>query len=342
MMISETMISVIIPVYNVDRYLCRCVDSVLAQTYKNLQVILVDDGSTDQSGVICDRYREKDSRIVVIHKANGGLSSARNAGIDAATGDYFTFVDSDDWIEPDAYENMLVSCKARQVQLVCAGRYDVNADTGERTLGLCPKQEVVISAQEMLQKILTWDGCDSSACDKLFNASLFHKIRFPDGRVSEDVAVMYRIVERAERVALLPQPIYNYYHRQGSISTAVNLSPKTFHAVEHAKQILVFVKERYPEIVESAKFFYVSELIYTLLLGETASKCQRKAYSSELCQYRRELWCKLVFVLSNRRIGTRKQLLSVLVCLRIYRISLKIVKAFKRLFMQKGKVAHEQ
>ena len=103
---NRAKISVIVPVYNVESYLARCVDSILAQTYQNLEIILVNDGSRDASGSICDAYAQKDSRITVIHKENGGLSSARNAGIDAASGEYLTFVDSDDWIEPQTYEWM--------------------------------------------------------------------------------------------------------------------------------------------------------------------------------------------------------------------------------------------
>jgi len=146
---QDILVSVIVPVYNVEEYLGRCVDSILAQTYTNLEVILVDDGAKDSSGAICDEYAARDARVRVIHKENGGLSSARNAGIDAAKGDWLEFVDSDDWIEPDAVESMLTLALEHRTELVVAGRYDVKAKTGERKIGLCPPKMEVISGEEM-------------------------------------------------------------------------------------------------------------------------------------------------------------------------------------------------
>ena len=131
-------LSVIVPVYNVESYLSRCVDSILVQKVDGMEIILVNDGSRDSSGTICDEYARKDSRIRVLHKENGGLSSARNAGLDICRGEYIAFVDSDDWIEPDAYEKMLKTAKELDVKLVCGGRYDVSSKTGEKKLGLCP------------------------------------------------------------------------------------------------------------------------------------------------------------------------------------------------------------
>ena len=141
----DNLISVIVPVYNVEAYLPRCVDSILAQTYKNLEIILVDDGTKDRGGVICDEYAAKDPRVKVIHKENGGLSSARNAGIDVARGEYLAFVDSDDYLEPEAMEVLLNAAVSNNVRLTCAGRYDVDSVTGRRTRGLCPPKTECIS-----------------------------------------------------------------------------------------------------------------------------------------------------------------------------------------------------
>ena len=139
------LISVIVPVYNVEEYLPKCIESIINQTYKNLEIILVDDGSTDNSGRICDEYAKKDDRIIVFHKENGGLSDARNCGIDAATGDWVQFVDSDDYIHQTMVEKMYSSCKRNQTKLAVCGRVDVNAETGEETIILCPQKEEVIS-----------------------------------------------------------------------------------------------------------------------------------------------------------------------------------------------------
>ena len=174
-------ISVIVPVYNVEQYLPRCVESILAQTYENLEILLVDDGTKDNSGAICDAYARQDARVKAIHKKNGGLSSARNAGIDAATGEYLSFVDSDDWIEPDMYEKMMALMEKYSVRLVCAGRWDVSSETGEKTLGLCPPKEEVISGEALVRRIFHWENIDSAAWDKLYHKSLFASVRYPLG-----------------------------------------------------------------------------------------------------------------------------------------------------------------
>lgn len=141
---EQRVISVIVPIYKVEQYLRQCVDSILNQTHRALEVILVDDGSPDGSGKICDEYAARDSRVRVIHKENGGLSDARNAGIDIARGDYIAFVDSDDWLEPDTYESMLAAMEKYQAKLVCAGRFDNSDETGACTVGLCPEKEELL------------------------------------------------------------------------------------------------------------------------------------------------------------------------------------------------------
>ena len=135
---KKPLISVIVPVYKVEAYLGRCVESLLSQTYGNLEIILVDDGSPDNCGQICDTYAARDTRIRVIHKENGGLSSARNAGIDVARGEYLGFVDSDDWVDVHTYEWLLNMALEENVKLVCAGRYDYYSWSGEKRVGLCP------------------------------------------------------------------------------------------------------------------------------------------------------------------------------------------------------------
>ena len=312
-------ISVIVPVYNVENYLARCVDSILAQTYENLEVILVNDGSKDASGRICEEYAAKDSRITVIHKENGGLSSARNAGIDAATGEYLTFVDSDDWIEQQAYEWMMAVMKRHEVKLVCAGRYDTDGRTGEKTLGLCPEKEEVISGEEMAGRIFTWDHCDSSACDKLYHRSLFREHRYPVGVVCEDLPVTYAVALEAGRVALCPKPVYNYYHRPGSISMS-SVSDKTFHYSRHTAVIYPHIRENYPAIEDKARFLRVRSLYHLCLMLEQAQKDIRKRYAKERRQTRRELGKHLLFILNGSRFGRQEKITDLLLVLGIYRL----------------------
>jgi len=179
---NTPLLSVIVPVYNVEAYVARCVESILNQTYKNLEVILVDDGATDASGAICDTFAAQDPRVRVIHKENGGLSSARNAGLETATGEYITFVDSDDWIEGDALEKLLAATLEHQVELVVGGRYDVDGKTGEKRLGLCPRRQEVISGRNWWEEFF----CGTTAILRLVTScspdGYFGKCGFPGER----------------------------------------------------------------------------------------------------------------------------------------------------------------
>lgn len=316
----DTRISVIVPVYNVEEYLSRCVDSILAQTHSNLEVILVDDGAKDASGVICDGYAAKDPRVKVIHKKNGGLSSARNRGLEAAGGEYIAFVDSDDWIEPDAYDHLLHIMDKYDVKLVCGGRYDVDGDTGEKTVGLCPAREEAISAEELAGRIFLWDGCDSSACDKLYHRSLLENFRYPEGKVCEDVPVTYRIVLAAERVAVSDKPFYNYFHRSGSISTAAAITEKTFHFSRHTEEIYPYIRQHYPAIENQARYLRVRSLSHILLLLEQAEKDTRKQFSAEYRHARKELKKHTGFILKSPYFGKKEKITNLLLNLGLYRM----------------------
>lgn len=318
-MSRESMISVIVPVYNVEQFLTRCVDSILAQTYEALEIILVDDGSKDASGKICDELAEKDGRIKVIHKENGGLSSARNTGIDAATGEYLAFVDSDDWIEADSYAYMLGLMKKYDAKLACAGRYDVDGKTGEKALGLCPKKEECISAEEMVGRIFLWDGCDSSACDKLYHRSLFETFRYPDGKVCEDVPTTYRIVLKAERVVMCDKPIYNYYHRPNSISTQKAITEKSFHFSQHTAEIYDFIREHQPNIEPQACYFRVRSLSHILLLLEQAEEDVRENFRNEYRSARKALREHTGFILKSQYFGKKERITNLLLILGLYR-----------------------
>ena len=315
----ETKISVIVPVYNVEKYLPRCVDSILAQTYENLEVILVDDGAKDNSAAICDAYAAKDSRVQVLHKENGGLSSARNAGLETATGAYIAFVDSDDWIEPDAYAHLMHLMENYQVKLVCGGRYDVNGKTGEKTVGLCPKEEGVISAEELVGRIFLWDGCDSSACDKLYHRSLLENFRFPEGKVCEDVPVTYRIVLQAGQAALSDRPFYNYYHRSGSISKASAITENTFHFSQHTEVIYPYIRDHHPGIEAQARYLRVRSLSHILLLLEQSEEAVRQKFSAEYRHARKELKKHTIFFLKSPYFGKREKVTNLLLNLGLYR-----------------------
>ena len=286
-------ISVIIPVYNVKNYLRRCVSSVLSQRGPSLEVLLVDDGSTDGSGALCDAIAAEDARVAVIHKPNGGLSSARNAGLDRAAGSYISFVDSDDFLEPDAYRDMLHLAQKFGTKLVCGGRYDVDSESGERVIGLCPEREAILSGENLVRRIFTWNRVDTSACDKLFQRELFDGLRFPEGVVCEDVPVVYRACLRSGSAGMLPRPVYNYSHRPDSITTTA-VSEKSFHFAAHTRRILEDIQKSTPQLLPEARYYYVRSLAHPMQLCIIAGV--QKEYAQEYDRCRRELRKQLSFL----------------------------------------------
>jgi len=283
-------------------------------------VILVDDGATDTSGSICDDFAAKDSRVRVIHKENGGLSSARNTGLEAATGECIAFVDSDDWIESDAYAHLLDLMEKHQVKLVCGGRYDVSGKTGQRTVGLCPRREEVISGEELAGRIFLWDGCDSSACDKLYHRSLLENFRYPEGKVCEDVPVTYKIVLQADRVAMSDKPFYNYYHRPGSISMAFSITEKTFHFSQHTEVIYPYIRDNHPAITAQARYLRVRSLSHVLLLLEQSQAEVRQEFAQEYRHARKELKKHTRFFLKSSYFGKKEKITNLLLNLGLYRL----------------------
>jgi glycosyltransferase involved in cell wall biosynthesis len=243
------LISVIIPVYNVAACLARCVESVIGQTYGNLEIILVDDGSTDRSGAMCDQFAARDSRIRVIHKPNGGLSDARNAGIDIARGEYLTFIDSDDSVECDyvAYLYELV-CAYGTKMSICSHRvvYEngtvLEKQTGERGS---------LDRKVVLERILYDEDIDLSAWAKLYHRSLFDSIRFPVGRLFEDAATTYRFVYESGQIALGSVSKLNYMIRGNSISNA-GFTRKKMDLITSTAEMAAFCVEKYPDLEKAA------------------------------------------------------------------------------------------
>lgn len=208
----DELISLIIPIYNVEQYLPRCVDSICFQTYRNLEIILVDDGSPDHCGEICEAYAENDSRIKVIHKENGGLSDARNAALDVCTGEYIAFVDSDDYVSADFVETLYHANRTYHTKLSICGiiRFD---QTGKQCVDYAPSNtEKCVSGIEMVETI--WQP---SACNKLYHRSLFEGIRYPVGKLYEDLFIYHDILSRVDSISFTGKNSYYYFCRQNSI-----------------------------------------------------------------------------------------------------------------------------
>jgi glycosyltransferase involved in cell wall biosynthesis len=248
--IENPLISVIVPIYRVEAYLERCVDSILSQTYRNLEIILVDDGSPDHCGEICDSYARHDDRIRVIHRANGGLSAARNSGLDICQGEYIGFVDSDDTIHPEMYERLYHDIREYNVKLAfcqtnvfCDGTsVPVKAMTSETKL--IRSHRVIY---ESLAQTKWWD-----AYTKLYHRSLFDNIRYPDGRTNEDYPVTMPIYDKSEMIAVNLNPLYNYRIREGSIVRS-SLNIRKFDQIQNSKEVLAYIENRYQDCVLPAE-----------------------------------------------------------------------------------------
>lgn len=232
---AESVVSVVVPVYNVEAYLSKCVDSICRQSYRDLEIILVDDGSTDRCPALCDRFAAEDSRITVIHKKNGGLSDARNAGIDRSTGEFITFVDSDDWVDPDFVGNILAAMRENQADI---GIGDYVRTEGEKILTDSEEKENAKEKEKVgpggtaQARIVTYSGREAirgcyrserhgmafTAWGKIYRSDLFHSpIRFPVGKIHEDSFTTYRLLYCAVRVVYVDRVLYFYRTTEGSI-----------------------------------------------------------------------------------------------------------------------------
>ena len=220
----KDLISIIVPAYNVEAYLVRCVESILNQTHGNLEIILINDGSKDSSGMICDAFAEKDSRIHVIHQENKGVSAARNAGLDIASGDWIGFVDSDDWIEPDMFEKLLnAAVESGKLVAVCGFvKYHLNGWKEKRACGYIPK---VLGREQALEYMLSNKYYEGHVCNKLFKCSLVHdlKVRFDETvHACEDLLFSTQVFIGIDGVVYVDFLFYHYLIRDGSSVSVLN------------------------------------------------------------------------------------------------------------------------
>ena len=287
--IEETvagLISVIVPVYNVEKYIEKCIDSISKQTYRNLEIILIDDGSTDNSGQICDEYLKMDSRIQVYHKKNGGLSSARNAGLRVARGEWVGFVDSDDYIEPDMYETLLGSM-GEDVDIVCCARKIMYPSEAKKQFKyFCTlNKEMVFSNEEAMRELLLQKNMSFSVCTKLFRRSLLKDMYFPYGKTSEDLPFTYEAFKRSRNVVHVGKPKYINYHRQDSISRKP-FYLKRMNYVQFSATILSDVTVNYAELRQEAEAMYIKNIYSTIMNIEHSPDNGR--YTRELNKLKKE------------------------------------------------------
>lgn len=254
------MISVIVPVYKVEPYLDRCVRSIVEQTYTDLEIILVDDGSPDNCPAICDAWAERDSRVKVIHKQNGGLSDARNAGMDIATGEYIGFVDSDDWIAPEMYQILYNMLQRDQSDIAACGiKMFWEDDTPPRML--TPAGQKVLDRESAMSAIVEERELKQPVWYKLYRHEIISSIRFPVGKYHEDVFWSYQAVGAAQRVSVTDIPCYFYMQRSGSIM-GEGFSLRRLDALEACAQRQQYIEQRFPQLSEQAAIDFCFRCIY--------------------------------------------------------------------------------
>ncbi|MBO5283977.1 MAG: glycosyltransferase family 2 protein [Lachnospiraceae bacterium] len=265
---ERPLISVIVPVYNIREYLSRCVQSLQRQTWQELEILLVDDGSTDGTGELCDALAAEDDRIRVLHKENGGTSSARNLGIEQARGEYLGFVDSDDYVEPDMYRRLYQAICGKEDCLVQVGRDEVD-EQGKQLPSICeiPEKEQIFSPEEFLKELLLHRG-DCSFCTKLVSRRLLGEDRFPEKQLNEDFHLMLRLLQRTEGVLSLPVCGYHVFYRLGSNTRKkqTNDFSRVFaDNVHNADLALELTAEKYPQLQSVAVRFGLYQRLDYLL-----------------------------------------------------------------------------
>lgn len=326
----EPAISIIVPVYNIEHYISKCLDSIIAQAFSDFEVILVNDGSTDGSGKICDLYAEKDKRIRTIHKQNGGVSSSRNAGIKIAQGKYIAFVDGDDWIDKNLYKELYRLCLETGSDIsICRFGREIN---GELIKSDEKKYILEMDNSEAIRQLFRGELYRFSLCNKLFKKSCFDKILFPEGRIHEDLSTTYRLFANSSKAVFTAYTGYIYVKRENSILTS-KFSEKRLDALIGWDEILTFMKQNYPqlstEFISCFAYGCLDNVFY--VLNQIEEQQQKEKYLAVIRQYVRKYYRD---ILVNRALHLKsKYIITLLNChIGLLLVSCSLKKAFNRGF----------
>lgn len=304
-------ISVIVPIYKVEKYLCRCIESIIGQTYDNLEIILVDDGSPDKCPEICDKYAALDSRIVVLHTPNGGVSAARNQALAVSDGQYLTFVDGDDFVAPDYIKCLYHLLTVTGADISICGSQNIREDVPENNVSFAEYTAkdtggiTLFSPEEALCSLLYQVPFDAAPWGKLFKRKFFESIRFPIGCWYEDFAVMPQIFARAKCIAYCPYAGYGYVQRQAG-TTLKSFSPEKMQLLDIAEANETFITEKYPELLPAAysRVVRANLHVYSQIPLHPRYRAYRKRIIKNVCMRR-----KAVLSDKKTRTGTRLALL---------------------------------
>ena len=278
---NDYLVSVIVPIYNVELYLSKCINSIINQTYSNLEIILVDDGSTDNCGIICDKYAKEDNRIVVIHKSNGGLSSARNAGLDASNGELIGFVDADDYLELNMYEKLIENMNQYNSDIAICDYYFVRNNKININSKFENNMFVSVGKEKFNNVQNEYSRITEPSWNKLYKSILFENIRYPKGKIFEDSYILCDILDKAKNVSYLLEPLYYYVYRKNSIIHS--FSVRHFNSVDSInKRIKFFNDKRYYDLAKEEKNRKMNCLIINLSkmkrYGIKDKKIEKKYY----------------------------------------------------------------
>ncbi len=326
-MIKEPLISVIVPVYNAEEYLEKCVNSIINQTYKNLEIILVDDGSPDKSGEMCDAFAVKDLRVRVIHKENGGQSSARNRGLDIMKGELVGFVDSDDWIEPDMYQHLYEMMIQFDAQIACCGvqKDYPNGKVEFFNIYYPGDNEIrIYSRAEALRESLANVRITYSPCDKLYHKDVFANLRMTEGIIYEDMEIIPKWIERTETVAYNPTPKYHYTMTdESTIRGTYNL--RRMAEVDVALAKAKDYQTRYPELYDEAMGRYIAVCLYVIHASHGVPEC--KSRRKELISVLRGRLSKAAVATLGK--GERIKLFALRISVTIYELLMSVYDMIK-------------
>lgn len=318
-------ISIIVPVYNVEKYLKRCIDSILNQSFENFELILVDDGSTDNSGKIVDEYEGIDKRIRVIHKENGGQGSARNRGLDIAKGNYIGFVDSDDWIHRDMYKILYENITKYNAEISQINHYPSNnymkddyikeynvevVDNVLKEFGNC-------TSFELLLYIFVWN--------KLYSANIWKEVRFPENKFAEDLRVIYKIYDKSNKIIKIGCKLYYYYMSDNS-STRGKFNIKKLEDIEAWEEMLQFFNDNYPNInISNLKSVFCGRLLRYYFWSNEYKDIQK--------ELKRKFNANFRYILKNKKLNYKEKAvyisfrISPLLCEKCFKTKLNIYKS---------------
>lgn len=259
-------ISIIVPVYNCEKYISNCINSILEQSFKDFELILVDDGSSDRSFEICESFAKKDNRVRTIHQPNSGVSRARNRGLDEAKGEYIGFVDGDDCVDKEMYERLYKNLADNNADISICGivNYFVKKDGTTEKVRQSPVDGFwIFSGEQALKEALQSRLYSVNPVNKLFKRELFDKLRYPEGKISEDAFLIPVVISKAGKVVYDSKPMYYYLRRENSITTS-NFSDSGWDVVEAYKNHLNMVSEKFPNLKKVAKFRYLWAYTYVI------------------------------------------------------------------------------